>query len=62
MDFMDGLLEGFDTFVNDFVERFKKLREFAAFARGNVVFDPIPLYLDGHSQLIAAIYEQLRAI
>jgi hypothetical protein len=62
LSFMDGLLKGFDTFINDFVERVTKMREFAAFARGNVEFDPVPLYLDGGSQLIAAIWDQLRAI
>jgi len=62
LGFMDGLLEGFDTFIDDYVERVTKIREIAAFARGNVEFDPVPLYLDGGSQLIAAIWHQLRAI
>jgi hypothetical protein len=62
LSFMEGLLEGYHTFANDYVERVTKLREFAVFARGNIEFDPVPLYLDGGSQLIAAIWDQLRAI
>lgn len=62
MVFMDSLLEGFGNFIDDYVIRVNKLREFAAFARGKVEFDPVPLYLDGDSEMIARITDKLRAI
>ena len=62
MVFMDSLLDGFANFIDDYVERVNKLREFAAFARGKVDIDPVPLYLDGNSEAIARITDKLRVI
>ncbi len=55
-------LDGYRTFIDDFVERVGEMPELLRYASGTVEVDPVLLHMDDDGQLIERMARRLRAI
>ncbi|RDH76903.1 hypothetical protein DVS77_18900 [Mycolicibacterium moriokaense] len=60
--FADIPLQGYRTFIDDFVERVGEMPELLRYASGPVEVDPVLLHMDGDEQLLDRMFKRLRAI
>ncbi|MDT5097439.1 MAG: hypothetical protein QOC76_1176 [Mycobacterium sp.] len=60
--FADIPLQGYRTFIDDFVARVGEMPELLRYANGTVEVDPVLLHMDSDGQLLDRIFKRLRAI
>ena len=58
---MNTPLDGYKTFIDDFVERISEMPDLMRYARGAVDADPVLLHMDADDHLINRITKQIRA-
>ena len=58
----DVPLEGYRTFIDEFVERVGEMAELLRYAKGTVEVDPVVLHMDVDDQLLARITRRLKAL
>lgn len=60
--FADIPLQGYRTFIDDFVERVNEMPDLVRYARGTIAVDPDLLHMESDDQLPNRIFKRLRAI
>ena len=58
----DVPLEGFRTFIDEFVHRVGEMAELLRYAKGTVDVDPVVLHMDVDDVLLARIARRLKAL
>jgi hypothetical protein len=58
----DAPVEGYRTFIDEFVARIGEMGQLLRYAKGTVELDPVVLHIDADDRLMSRITAQLKAL